>query len=51
MRQDERELLLRRFRGLGRRGTKETIVRKKSNTQKITKMRYLLVNGDVLPPF
>ena len=51
MQQGERELLLRRLRGLGRRGPERTIVRKESGTQKITKIRYLLVNSDILPPF
>ena len=51
MRRDERELLLRRFHGLGRRGPEGTIVRKERGTQKITKIRYLLVNDDILPLF
>ena len=51
MRRDERELLLRRFHGLGRRGPEGTIIRKEISTQKITEIRYLLGNSDILPPF
>ena len=51
MQRDEGKLLLKRFYGLGRRGPEGTIIREESSAQKFTKMRDLLVNGDILPPF